>query len=254
MNGETDPWRFLGDPRDSHHRRGLCRCREDDLLTTSRHTHPGHLHRQGHPDDAPGRKALHRDGDERSRQGIGEVPQTGPSPGIRLSTGLHRGQPRLSSGHHRRSPVGREFRSPGWKTTTGELAAAFGHKTTLIWVAANSPTMKHRITTRGAPRDRGKLKDWISYSASLNLTTPNTADITIANSAGAVPLEEQADEVARRLGLLDHLKTTERPRLLLGRSDRGGAINSRCTPRTTRPCSRRYHGWPRTRPDQRLRG
>lgn len=102
------------------------------------------------------------------------------------------------------APWTRDFRSPGWGSAMKELAAAYDHSCLLAWVSTTPGIMHSRLATRNAPRDRQKLRDWAAYSANLNTSVPEIADVVIDNGPRATPLEDQAEDLARMI-------TTSRP-------------------------------------------
>ncbi|HEX6359535.1 MAG TPA: AAA family ATPase [Actinophytocola sp.] len=87
-----------------------------------------------------------------------------------------------------------EFADPAWCKRTRSALASRGAKVQFVWVSCDPETMHRYIRKRGAARDAAKLADWDAWIGSLDLNLrPATEHLIIDNSAGAPPLQEQAE-------------------------------------------------------------
>lgn len=93
-----------------------------------------------------------------------------------------------------------EFADPAWCERTQSLIASHGGTARFVWVACDVDTMHSYIRKRGAARDAAKLADWPDWVASLDLEfRPATEHFVIDNSAGAPPLQRQADTLLTKV-------------------------------------------------------
>lgn len=75
-----------------------------------------------------------------------------------------------------------------------------GVRLTIVWVHCDHETLKGRIVSRGAPRDRWKLLNWRSWVDSLAEPTMPRVDVHVDNSAESVAsLRFSVDTLAERL-------------------------------------------------------
>lgn len=96
------------------------------------------------------------------------------------------------------APFIRELGDLAWINRTRAAFAAFGAKTTVVWVYCDSSTMHMYLRHRGAARDTAKLADWKGYLSTIDVDfRPEVAHTVIDNSASTVPLQTQARELLR---------------------------------------------------------
>jgi hypothetical protein len=82
-----------------------------------------------------------------------------------------------------------------WRAWVNELG---GEPVRLIWVHADSATLRARLAARGEARDAGKLADFDAFLTRMRLTEPPVVPhLAVDNSMGAPPMSEQL------VGLLD---------------------------------------------------
>jgi predicted kinase len=92
------------------------------------------------------------------------------------------------------APFVTEFGDPAWCERTRSLIASHGGTAHFVWVTTDVDTMHSYIRKRGAARDTSKLADWTAWVDSLSLDfRPAIDHFVIDNSAGAPPLQRQAD-------------------------------------------------------------
>ncbi|MEJ3745180.1 GntR family transcriptional regulator [Actinomycetes bacterium KLBMP 9797] len=98
------------------------------------------------------------------------------------------------------APFVQEFSDPAW---VGRTQALFGREdavTTLVWVYCDADTMHTYIRRRGAARDAAKLSDWPGWLARINTDfRPSGEHLVIDNSASSSPLQDQAQELLKRI-------------------------------------------------------
>ncbi|RSN05997.1 transcriptional regulator [Streptomyces sp. WAC 05977] len=98
------------------------------------------------------------------------------------------------------APFVTEFGDPAWCERTRSLVASHGGTAHFVWVSCDVDTMLSYIRKRGAARDAKKLADWPAWVASLDLNfRPATEHFVIDNSAGAPPLQRQADTLLTKV-------------------------------------------------------
>lgn len=98
------------------------------------------------------------------------------------------------------APFIRELSDRAWCERTAALVSSMNAVLHVIWVRCDEPTMKSYIKKRGAARDSSKLANWDDYVSKVDLEfTPAITHTVIDNSADARPLQEQADELLRKL-------------------------------------------------------
>lgn len=98
------------------------------------------------------------------------------------------------------APFIRELNDRAWCDRTRSSIEALGGELHVVWVRCDADSMLHYLRHRGAARDAAKLADWEGYLAGVDLNfTPATEHHVIDNSVGARPLQEQADELVKRI-------------------------------------------------------
>lgn len=71
---------------------------------------------------------------------------------------------------------------------------------TFVWVHCDTETLKGRIVSRGAPRDRWKLLNWSEWAEYLGEPVLRTGDLRVDNSAHAISsLRSAVDDLASKL-------------------------------------------------------
>lgn len=94
------------------------------------------------------------------------------------------------------APFIAELRDEAWCARFQSSVANAGGELHVVWVRCDPESMHHYLRHRGAARDAGKLSDWESYLAGVDLEyTPAIEHTLVDNSLGARPLGEQADQV-----------------------------------------------------------
>ena len=69
----------------------------------------------------------------------------------------------------------------------------------LVWVHADSATLRARLAARGEARDAGKLADFDAFVTRMRPTEPPVVPhLAVDNSSGAAPLAEQLDALLLR--------------------------------------------------------
>lgn len=98
------------------------------------------------------------------------------------------------------APFVTEFADPAWCDRTRALINGHGADVHFVWVYCDADTMYTYIRRRGAARDAAKLADWPGWIASIDLAfRPATEHFVVDNSAGAPPLQRQADELLAKV-------------------------------------------------------
>jgi predicted kinase len=91
------------------------------------------------------------------------------------------------------APFAAEFADPAWCERIKARITSLGGTAAFVWLRCDDPTMHTYIRKRGAARDAAKMADWPAWVAGLDLHfAPATSHTIIDNSAGAPPLQQQA--------------------------------------------------------------
>lgn len=91
------------------------------------------------------------------------------------------------------APFLREFRDAAWLKRAADETTKRGAQAVFVWIRCDLETMHTYLRNRGAARDNGKLQDWKTYAAGLDLDfAPPIGHAIIDNSTGAEPLTAQA--------------------------------------------------------------
>ncbi|TCK26883.1 AAA family ATPase [Pseudonocardia endophytica] len=79
-----------------------------------------------------------------------------------------------------------------WRSWVDELG---GPRVRLVWVRTDSASLRHRLESRGSPRDTGKLDAFDVFVARMRPEEPPPVEhVEIDNRLGAPPLSEQVSE------------------------------------------------------------
>jgi DNA-binding transcriptional regulator YhcF (GntR family) len=98
------------------------------------------------------------------------------------------------------APFIREFTDPAWLNRTSAAFTGRDARPVFVWIRCDVETMHLYVRGRGAARDAGKLGDWDSYAAGLDVDfRPAIDHVLIDNSGSARPLQEQADDLVDQL-------------------------------------------------------
>ena len=100
------------------------------------------------------------------------------------------------------APFITQFHSEKWINETETRTEEIGAKLILLWIHADATTARHRLITRGAPRDNTKLSTWTTYIKSMPYEKPDTSKILmiIDNShQPTVPLNDQLKIVMEKI-------------------------------------------------------
>ncbi|MDQ7906855.1 GntR family transcriptional regulator [Phytohabitans sp. ZYX-F-186] len=98
------------------------------------------------------------------------------------------------------APFVQEFSDPSWIGRTQALFGGMNAVTTLVWVYCDADTMHTYIRRRGAARDAAKLSDWSVWLARINTDfRPSGEHVVVDNSASSAPLQDQAQELLKRI-------------------------------------------------------
>jgi DNA-binding transcriptional regulator YhcF (GntR family)/predicted kinase len=98
------------------------------------------------------------------------------------------------------APFVGEFADPAWIGRTQAEFAAVDAVTTLIWVYCDAETMHTYVRRRGAARDAAKLADWPGWLDRIDTGfRPETPHVVIDNSASSIPLQDQAQDLIKRV-------------------------------------------------------
>ena len=98
------------------------------------------------------------------------------------------------------APFVAEFADSAWCERTRSRIQSLGGTAVFVWVYCDVDTMYTYIHRRGAARDAAKMADWPGWVAQLDLNfRPATEHYVVDNSAGARPLQEQANELLAKV-------------------------------------------------------
>lgn len=98
------------------------------------------------------------------------------------------------------APFVAEFGDSAWCERTRSRIAGLGGTAAFVWVRCDPDTMHTYIRKRGAARDAAKMADWPAWVAQLDLEFAPAAEHTVVdNSAGAPPLQQQANELLAKV-------------------------------------------------------
>ncbi|GAA2216785.1 GntR family transcriptional regulator [Micromonospora olivasterospora] len=101
------------------------------------------------------------------------------------------------------APFIKELRDEAWCDRLAATVAAHNGTLQVVWVSCDADTMHTYIRRRGAARDDFKLGNWTKYVDGLDLMfEPKIPYVSIDNSAGARPLQEQAKELLGKMAAL----------------------------------------------------
>ncbi|BCJ64612.1 AAA family ATPase [Polymorphospora rubra] len=91
------------------------------------------------------------------------------------------------------APFVKELRDEAWCDRLAATVTTHGGTLQVIWVRCDPDTMHTYIRRRGAARDDYKLAHWTKYVKGLEFVfEPRIPYVSVDNSAGARPLQEQA--------------------------------------------------------------
>jgi len=103
------------------------------------------------------------------------------------------------------APFLRECADPAWLARELGRFADEGASVTVVWVTCDAESMHAYLRGRGAPRDAHKLGAWDEYLASIDLAfRPIVDHVVINSSAGADPLQTQAERLVARIAERDN--------------------------------------------------
>jgi predicted kinase len=78
-----------------------------------------------------------------------------------------------------------------WRAWVDELG---GEPARLVWVHADSATLRARLASRGEARDAGKLADLEAFLTRMRMTEPPVVPhLAVDNSMGSAPMSDQLD-------------------------------------------------------------
>jgi predicted kinase len=98
------------------------------------------------------------------------------------------------------APFIREFKDEAWISRTRATFEARNAVVSFAWIYCDESTMHTYVRQRGAARDAKKLADWPAYLATIDLNMrPPVPHFLLDNSASCEPLQEQAQNMARKL-------------------------------------------------------
>ncbi|WP_245378206.1 GntR family transcriptional regulator [Kibdelosporangium banguiense] len=99
------------------------------------------------------------------------------------------------------APFIRELSDRAWCDRISASVESMGATLHVVWVRCDADTMRAYIRHRGAARDSAKLANWEDYLAGIDLDFKPAIDhMVVENSAGARPLQQQAEELLRQVG------------------------------------------------------
>ncbi len=91
------------------------------------------------------------------------------------------------------APFLREFKETVWINRTQALFADLDAAISLVWLYCDEDSMHRYLRQRGAARDAGKLADWKSYWAGIDLDfRPPAPHFVVNNCVSGEPLQSQA--------------------------------------------------------------
>ena len=96
------------------------------------------------------------------------------------------------------APFIREVNDEAWARRVRHRCERFGSRLHVVWVASDSPSMRARLTSRGAGRDVWKLANWDAYLQTVDAEMlPGCPHIIVDNCLQAtLPLVDQVHAVA----------------------------------------------------------
>ncbi|HEV7761064.1 MAG TPA: AAA family ATPase [Acidimicrobiales bacterium] len=99
------------------------------------------------------------------------------------------------------APFIREVNDDGWLRGVRQRCRRSGSRLHVVWVASDPPSMRIRLTSRGADRDVWKLANWDAYLQTVDAEMlPGCDHIVIDNCIEAeLPLVDQVQVIAHRL-------------------------------------------------------
>jgi hypothetical protein len=101
------------------------------------------------------------------------------------------------------APFIKEFSDEAWCDRLAATVAAHNGILRVVWVYCDPVTMLTYIRRRGAARDDYKIANWGEYVRNLDIAfKPKLSHISVDNSAGARPLQDQAKELISELAEL----------------------------------------------------
>ena len=96
------------------------------------------------------------------------------------------------------APFIRELADRAWCERVAASVVSGGGTLHVVWIHCDAETMRMYIKHRGAARDSAKLADWDGYLTGVDLDFQPAIDHHIVeNSAGARPLQQQAEELLK---------------------------------------------------------
>jgi predicted kinase len=98
------------------------------------------------------------------------------------------------------APFTKELKDEAWCDRLAATVAAHNGTLQVVWVSCDPETMQTYIRRRGAARDDHKLTNWTEYVNQIDLAFhPRIKHVSIDNSAGARPLQDQARELLNQM-------------------------------------------------------
>jgi len=98
------------------------------------------------------------------------------------------------------APFIKELQDEAWCNRLAATVEEHNGKLQVVWVYCDPDTMQTYIRRRGAARDEYKLANWAAYLSGVDLNfKPKIPHLSIDNSAGARPLQEQAKELLEEM-------------------------------------------------------
>jgi predicted kinase len=97
------------------------------------------------------------------------------------------------------APFINEFADRAWCKRVAALMESLDAELHIIWIYADTDSMRTYLRRRGAARDMGKLSDWQGYLDSIDLDlVPATEHYVVWNNTDSRPLQDQAREFLRK--------------------------------------------------------
>ena len=127
---------------------------------------------------------------------------------LEYRTMMHHAEENLSLGNSVvcAAPFVSEFMSPSWVNECEVMASLCGARLERIWVHSDDSSALHRLTARGASRDKWKLSNWTEYLARTPHETPCFSS-TRKNGSVTI-LDNSIDaEVSVAQSILDYLES-----------------------------------------------